>query len=376
MNKKWLIFGGGAAVLVIGFIVIFTVINNSHKPEKTVSSFNQAVKDNDVDTLKEMIQVDEKDVEINKQSLTSFVNYLKANNESYQVIKDGFKKQIKDDDFTSSYELVSLVEDGKTMGVFPNYKLKVTTVNLKLKGTEDDDEVELVVEGFKKPLETVEDEDDVYGPIFPGEYEVETSIQNNLGEFVDEKKVDIWGHSEVSFLIDSEKLAREDKVIQKDIIDAANKFNEDMSVYVASGFQADKFTNVSDDLEMGFTGLSTNFELAKDHVEKLESQFLESTVNMDKLDLNQFDGEWKAEVTMLVSYNEKMKLEDFDLEDFSYTEIRNFTLKYDQKKEEWIIVDLSGEDADESEADNWDNKEEIKIDDPPIRKWSEDDSFI
>lgn len=112
---------------------------------------------------------------------------MKANNESYQVIKDGFKKQIKDDDFTSSYELVSLVEDGKTMGIFPNYKLKVTTVNLKLKGTEDDDEVELVVEGFKKPLETVDDEDNVYGPIFPGEYEIEASIQNNLGEFVDEK---------------------------------------------------------------------------------------------------------------------------------------------------------------------------------------------
>lgn len=64
MNKKWLIFGGGAVVLVIGFIVIFTVINNSHKPEKTVSSFNQAVKDNDVDTLKKMIQVDEKKLKL------------------------------------------------------------------------------------------------------------------------------------------------------------------------------------------------------------------------------------------------------------------------------------------------------------------------
>src|SRR5699024_11956552 len=77
---------------------------------------------------------------------------------------------------------VSLVSDGKTLGMFPNFKLNVETVNVKVKGAEDDNEVSLAVEGFDKPLEEVEEDENIYGPLIPGEYNVEATVQNELGE--------------------------------------------------------------------------------------------------------------------------------------------------------------------------------------------------
>src|SRR5699024_11563421 len=102
--------------------------------------------------LKELIVTDEKDAEINEASLSAFINYLQANNESNQVIKKSLKKQLDNEDFTTSNEQVSLIEDGKTMGIFSNYKLKVKTVNLTIKGLDEDDQISLTIDGFEDKL--------------------------------------------------------------------------------------------------------------------------------------------------------------------------------------------------------------------------------
>src|SRR5699024_4390413 len=147
MNKRWLIFGGGGAavLLVVILSVAYFVMANQHKPEKTVAAFNEAVKEDDLSTIKEMTEPDEKGAKVNKKSLSAFTSYLKENNESYQVIKDGYKKQIENEDFTPSSAQVSLVSDGKTLGMLSNFKLNVETVNVKVKGAEDDNEVSLAL---------------------------------------------------------------------------------------------------------------------------------------------------------------------------------------------------------------------------------------
>src|SRR5699024_12435362 len=104
MNKRWLIFGGGGAavLLVVILSVAYFVMANQHKPEKTVDAFNEAVKEDDQSTIKEMIEPDEKGAKVNKKSLTAFTSYLKENKESYQVNKDGYKKKIENKDYTQS----------------------------------------------------------------------------------------------------------------------------------------------------------------------------------------------------------------------------------------------------------------------------------
>ena len=263
------------------------------------------------------------------------------------------------------------------MGIFPNYKMKVNTVHLKVKGNEDRDKVSLAIVDSDDSINQADEEEAIYGPIIPGEYNIEATVTNDLGKFTNEEKIDAWGDADVSFVVDSEKMARQDKGIQKSLIDAGNQFNEDMSVYVTSNFEADKFTNISDELKDNLFFYDAGLEIPEDYVEKIESQFLKAIVNMDEIDLTYFDGDWNAEVTMLVFYDEKITFtENKEVEDLSYVELRDFSFIFDQDKKQWIIEDVMGENMDESEVDDWENKEEIKIKDPPLRKWTKDDSYL
>ncbi len=380
MGKRTLIIGGSiVAVLLIALIAMFTIISNQHKPIKTVEAFYDAVEDNDTASLKQLIKLDEKDAEVNKESLEAFIKYLKANNESYKVIKDGFEKQIDNDDFKSANLQVSLIKDGKTMGLFPNYQVHIKTVNLKVKGQDDEDKINLATVDNEESINELDEKEAIYGPIIPGEYTIDAKITNHLGKFEEEKSVDAWGDSDVSFVVDSEKLASKDKGIQKSIIDAANQFNEDMSVYVTSNFEADKFSNISDEFKDDLSFLNAGLEIQEDYIEKIESQFLKSIVNNEEIDLTNFDGEWNAEVTLLVFYKEKIKFKDEKkAEDLSYTELRNFALVFDHDKKQWVIEDVMSEPVDETEADDWEDKEEIEIEDPPLRKWKKgkDESYL
>src|SRR5699024_6889069 len=122
-----------------------------------------------------------------------------------------------------------------------------------------------------------------------------------------------------------------------------------------------------------------DFEMIKDYIEKIESQFLKAIVNVKDRDMSKFDGDWQTEVSMIVSYDEKMKLEGTGFEDLSHTLIRNFSLVYDADDVKWVVDYVMDEDAKESDADSWDEKEEIEVEDPPVRKWKKDgkdDSFI
>lgn len=334
MKKIWLILGGGVLVVFIAAIVLFFVLNNQFKPEKTISAFNQAVKDEDLETLEKLIEPDDENLEVDEHSLKAFITYLQNNNKSYQSIKDGFKKQIEDEEFSTSDEPITLFEDGKKMGIFPEYKLKVTGVNVKVKGDNDEEQLNLGLADADSSLELVEEEDDLYGPLLPGEYTVEANVQNNLGTFKTEEKLDLWDDSSVSFLIDNEELASESEDVQKDIINATNQFNEDMAVYVTSEFDVDEFTNVTDDFKSSLIGLDTSFELSKEYIKEMESQFEKTIVDLDSIDLSQFDDEWEADATMVVSYKERIQLEDEkDFEDVSYTELREFSMTYDPEEE-------------------------------------------
>src|SRR5699024_10164742 len=122
-------------------------------------------------------------------------------------------------------------------------------INIKAKGQHDDDEIGLAIEDLDESLKKADKEKQVYGPSLPGEYNVTATVKNDLGTFHKAEKKDLWGDADVSFLIDDEKLARDNEEVQKNIINAVNTFNADMSVYITSGYEADKFTNGTKNLK-------------------------------------------------------------------------------------------------------------------------------
>src|SRR5699024_2583390 len=166
LSKLTVIIGGRlVAILIVLFFTVFTIIANQYKPIKTVEAFNEAVENNDTETLKQLMKPDEKDAEINKEALSACSKYLQANNERYQVIKDGVEKGIEDDDFESSKLQVSVIKDGKEMGIFPNYKMEGNTVHLKLEGNEDRDKVSVAIVDCDDSINQADAEEAIYGPI-------------------------------------------------------------------------------------------------------------------------------------------------------------------------------------------------------------------
>ena len=121
---------------------------------------------NEPDGLKNVILTDDEKALVDKTTLQALVTYLKANNSSYQAIKDHLNEQVKNKDYTTSNQQISLVENGKQWGMFPNYKLKVKTLSIKVTGQNEDDKVKVSIKNLKKSLNKKEEA--TFGPVLPG----------------------------------------------------------------------------------------------------------------------------------------------------------------------------------------------------------------
>jgi len=369
VKKKWIyILAASVAVVIVAVLITLQQLN---KPDKIIEALDEAVEKENPELLSELLVPDDKDVEVSSASVKSLIDYLKKNNNSYQVIKDGLYDQIEKDDFSATSQQISLIQDGKKWGFYPDYKLYVNSGFIKVSGQNDGDEVELKIEGLKDPIK--KDDDGVYGPILPGNHNILLTINNELGTITDERQTDVWGSDQVSLIVDTNKMVKEDENIQRDIMEALDTFNNDMSKFTTSEFDLSTFTNVSGTLDSDQILLTNEFDLVKDYIDEIHSQYEGAIVNLDEFDISYFNGEWSAEISALVSYNEKIKFTDTDkFEDVSFESVRNYALYYDEDENKWLIYDFVDMQATGSEDKDWDNTQDMMIDDPPVLKWDRD----
>ncbi|HWL26414.1 MAG TPA: hypothetical protein VNR38_22115 [Ureibacillus sp.] len=367
MKKIWLLAIPAVVVLTIITVVL---IQQNNRPKQVVEAFEQAVDQKKPEQLKDILLVDNKKAEIDESSLKAFVTYLNANYNSYQVIKDSLEEQLEKQEYNMTNQQISLVEDGKRFGVFTDYKLKVKTGYIKVTGLSEEDQVTLSVDKTKDSL--MKSEEELYGPLLPGTYDVRLTVKNTLGTFLEKRKVEVWGGSkQVSLLVDDSDLAQKDKGVQQNVLAALDVFNNDLIVFQTNNYETKHFTNVTDEVREVTAFAKYDFEFYKEYVDEIQMQYLGAVVNLDDLDINHFNDEWVAEVTALVSYKNKMKVRDMKgFEDISYKTVRTYKMKYDEKSKKWLIADLEGIKADGSESDDWENKTELKNEDSPVMKWT------
>jgi len=367
VKKIWLLAIPAVVVLTIITVVL---IQQNNRPKQVVEAFEQAVDQKKPEQLKDILLVDNKKAEIDESSLKAFVTYLNANYNSYQVIKDSLEEQLEKQEYNMTNQQISLVEDGKRFGVFTDYKLKVKTGYIKVTGLSEEDQVTLSVDKTKDSL--MKSEEELYGPLLPGTYDVRLTVKNTLGTFLEKRKVEVWGGSkQVSLLVDDSDLAQKDKGVQQNVLAALDVFNNDLIVFQTNNYETKHFTNVTDEVREVTAFAKYDFEFYKEYVDEIQMQYLGAVVNLDDLDINHFNDEWVAEVTALVSYKNKMKVRDMKgFEDISYKTVRTYKMKYDEKSKKWLIADLEGIKADGSESDDWENKTELKNEDSPVMKWT------
>ena len=369
MSKaKWIVMISIPAVVLI-IVASILYIQQMNKPKKVVEAFVTAVEQNEPDGLQNVILPDDEKALVDKATLQALVTYLKANNSSYQAIKDHLQEQVENKDYTMSGQQISLVENGKQWGMFPNYKLKVKTLSIKVTGQNEDDKVKVSIKNFKKSLNKKEEA--TFGPVLPGTYEIITTVNNQLGTFLKEEKVDVWGSSEqVTLVLDSNKLVQEDQGIQQTLLKEIEMFNHDISEYQTSGFNIDVFSNITEEMKKDSSIIENDFNVVKEYIDQISSQYLGAVVNLDELETYYFNNQWSADVQASVSYKYKTKYRNIDkVNQKSYTSIRSYSLIYDESSKKWIIDNILEKESDGSEVKRWDNKEEIKSD-YPVLKWN------
>ncbi|GIO22179.1 hypothetical protein [Oceanobacillus sp. J11TS1] len=370
MKRKWLYILIASLACVV--IAILITLQQLSKPGKVVQALDEAITEESSESLDGLLVVDDNNAEVSNGSIQPLLRYLKKNNNSYQVIKDGLNEQIEKDNFSATSQQISLVEDGKKWGIFPDYKLHVNTAFIKVSGQNDNDEVNLQIEGLENAIE--ENDDGVYGPVLPGDYQVVLAIRNNLGTVTDEREMEIWGNNQVSLITDTDKLVKEDETIQRDVMKALDTFNSDMSKWTTSEFDLSTFTNVAGMMDSDQTMVNNEFDMIKEHIGEIQSQYKGAIVNLGDFDISYFDGDWTAEVSAFVSYDEKIKLKEEDtFEDASYHSVRFYELTYDEDANEWLIADFVDTLAADNEYQDWENTQDMMIKDPPVLKWNRTD---
>lgn len=369
MSKvKWIvIISIPAVVLIIAVSMLY--IQQMNKPKKAVEAFVAAVEQKQPDRLENLILPDNDKALVDTTTLQALVTYLQTNSSNYQVIKEHLNEQVKNKDYTTSNQQISLVENGKQWGIFTDYKLKVKTLSIKVTGQNEDDRVKVSIKKLKKPLN--EKEEAIYGPVLPGSYQIITTVKNQLGTFLNEEKVDVWGGSEqVSLVLDTNKLVQEDQEIQQKLLKEIDLFNQDMSVYQTSAFDINVFSNISETMKKDASIIEDDFDWVKEYIDQISSQYLGAVVNLDKFETNYFNNQWTADVKASVSYQYKMKYRNIDkVDDSSYNSIRSYSLIYDEDSKKWLIDDILDEESDGSEAKRWRNTEELTAD-YPVLKWN------
>ena len=367
-KSKWIVIISIPAVVLI-IVASMLFIQQSNKPQKTVDAFVAAVEQKQPDQLKSVIVPDDEKAVVDPITLQALVSYLKTNTSSYQVIKDHLNEQVQNKDYTTSNQQISLVENGKKWGIFTDYKLKVKTLSIKVTGQNEDDKVKVSIKNLKKPLS--ENEESVYGPILPGTYQIITTVNNQLGMFLKEEKVDVWGGSDqVSVVLDSNQLVQEDKKIQQKLLKEIDLFNQDMSVYQTSAFDINVFSNITDIMKEDSSIIEAEFDLVKEFLDQMSSQYLGAVINLDEIETYYFKEQWSADVKSSVSYQYKTKYRNFDkVDDRTYHSIRTYSLIYDESSKKWLIDNIMEKESDGSEAKRWKNKQEIQGN-YPVLKWS------
>lgn len=122
LSKKWMIAIISAAFVI--FAIVFISVQQATTPEKTAEKFEAAVEKKQPKELKNLIVTDNKKAAVNDASINAMIDYLKRNNNSFQVIKDSLNKQIQDKDFTTTNQQISLVRHGKKWGLFSELQVK------------------------------------------------------------------------------------------------------------------------------------------------------------------------------------------------------------------------------------------------------------
>lgn len=176
-KKLYLLFIGIVVLLAISISSAYWIMSDSAKPEKIVDKLERAVAKRDVDTVYRLLTSQDPVLELTEEHADALIRYFEDEEKVYRDEIDDLRSQLNGVRFRRSQtDILSLVEVGKKLNLFPDYKIAVQPFYFKIYTNQKDAEIHLDDE---KILTAKSDYySKVIGPLMPGKYEVEVSFES------------------------------------------------------------------------------------------------------------------------------------------------------------------------------------------------------
>lgn len=189
VSKKGRVIISASFVLIIGLVTTYFILSSFYTEEKAVEKFKQALSDQDAKMLAGLVYSDNANMEINKDTIGGFLDFLEKNPSYQGEIVDSLYDQVsamKDSGSreamaSSESSVLELTKRGKKLLLFDDFKFKVQpyyfTVSTNYKDTD------LFLNDEKIATADTNEYSKEVGPFLPGLYQVRAELENEYSTF-------------------------------------------------------------------------------------------------------------------------------------------------------------------------------------------------
>src|SRR5690625_3882100 len=186
-KKNILIFSGLGFIALI--IISFVILNKMNSPSHLIKEFEQAIDAEDSEKLSSILTTEEEGLDINKETMASFINLYVSNKSDLRNMINQLEIQAEGHGGGYSVYPVALVKDGKKLLFIDNYKLNLLPVYINVSTTYEGTDIFV----NEEKLATADEEyfRDELGPLTPGIHVVKAVYDTGFFHLDKEKEVEI-----------------------------------------------------------------------------------------------------------------------------------------------------------------------------------------
>ncbi|KMK78241.1 zinc ribbon domain-containing protein [Alkalihalobacillus pseudalcaliphilus] len=190
-------------VLILATATTFYIIGStSIDPEQTVTDFKNAVLNEDVDLVTQLLDPTVADWTFSNADAQALINYLNAHENDRDYVFDALETQasayadgnrnaaVSASILNDGQGSIGMSQEGKKWLLFDDYRIKITPLYLNI--TVNEDEAQLTINGREEVDSTTADEKIEFGPVSPGTYDIEAFIEGRYVDAIENVTVNLF----------------------------------------------------------------------------------------------------------------------------------------------------------------------------------------
>ncbi|WP_042354138.1 zinc ribbon domain-containing protein [Bacillus rubiinfantis] len=189
-SKKGRIITVVIVVLALGLFGAYQYIASTMTPSKIQSQFVDAVKKQNVKEMKQILNKNQTELDLNDAAITDFLAYFKKHPDVYAEtvaqLKNDAGKLAVNKNYDNRTRPVSLVRDGKKWLVFDYYAVNVKPYAIKLEANQEPVEVSINGKSVGKLMKN----NDTFGPYLLSDLTIEAKYKGEYTLVTKEESID------------------------------------------------------------------------------------------------------------------------------------------------------------------------------------------